>query len=97
MKRWKFSLPALITVSNELGEPLCPIRGIVAARREEPIIWKPADIGVDAFKVGLAGRRVRMVKIFQPAHVSNCEMNYRSNEEDAGKISRKKWQRMKLL
>ncbi|GAH17807.1 unnamed protein product, partial [marine sediment metagenome] len=40
------SLPALITVSNELGEPrYATIKGIMVARRKEPVIWKPADIG----------------------------------------------------
>ena len=92
------SLPALITVSNELGEPrYATIKGIVAAKREEPIIWKPADIGVDAFKVGVAGRRVRMVKIFQPAHVSKCEMVVGANEEDAGKNLAKKMAEARLL
>ena len=43
------SLPALITISNELGEPRYPkITGIMAAKKKEPIIWKPADIGLDA-------------------------------------------------
>jgi hypothetical protein len=69
----------------------------VAAKREEPIVWKPADIGVDAFKVGVAGRRVRMVKIYQPAHVSKCEMITGANEEDAGKNLAKKMAEVKLL
>ena len=42
------SLPALITISNEIGEPRYPtIKGIMAAKKVEPIIWKPADIGVE--------------------------------------------------
>ena len=55
------TMPALITVSNELGEPrYATIKGIIAAKREEPMVWKPADIGVDAAKLGAAGSRLKL-------------------------------------
>ena len=39
------SLPALITLSNEHEEPRYPnIKGIMAAKRIEPTVWKAADI-----------------------------------------------------
>ena len=51
------SLPALLTITNELGEARYPtIKGIMGAKRKEPIIWKPADIGVTPQQVGAAGR-----------------------------------------
>jgi len=69
------SLPVLITVSNELGEPRYPtIKGIMAAKRKEPILWKPADIGVDPGQVGAAGRRTRLLKLFQPVREGKCEI-----------------------
>ena len=69
------SLPALITVSNELGEPRYPtIKGIMTAKKKEPIIWKPADIGVEPSQVGAAGRRARLVKLFQPVREGKCEI-----------------------
>ncbi len=91
-------LPALITVSNELGEPrYATIKGIIDAKRKEPIVWKPGDIGLDTFKIGAAGSRTRMVKVYQPVHVSKCEMVAGANEEDAGKNLAGKMAEAKLL
>src|SRR4030067_707192 len=40
------TLPALITVSNELGEArYATLKGIMAASKKQPVVWKPADIG----------------------------------------------------
>ena len=69
------SLPALITVSNELGAARYPtIKGIMAAKRKEPITWKPADIGVNPSQLGAAGRRTKVVKLFQPVREGKCEI-----------------------
>lgn len=69
------SLPALITVSNELGEARYPtIKGIMAAKRKEPTVWKPADIEVDPAQLGTAGRRTKVVKLFQPVSEGKCEI-----------------------
>lgn len=79
------SLPALITVSNELGQPRYPtMRGIMAAKRKEPIIWKPADIGADPAKLGAAGRRTKLVKLFQPAREGKVEIIGGETPEEAG-------------
>ena len=91
-------MPALITVSNELGEPrYATIKGIIDAKRKEPIVWKPGDLGLDTFKIGAAGSRTRMVKVYQPVHVSKCEMVAGANEEDAGKNLAGKMVEAKLL
>ena len=51
-------LPAVVTVTSELGEIRYPkIKGILAAKKKEPIIWKPADIQVDPSQIGATGRR----------------------------------------
>ncbi len=68
-------LPAVITVSNEVGEPRYPtIKGIMAAKKIEPIVWKPADIGIEPSQLGAAGRRVKILRLFQPVHEGKCEM-----------------------
>ena len=68
------SLPALITVSNELGEPrYATLKGIMAAAKKQPTIWKPADIGADPSQVGAAGRRTTLLKLFQPVREAKCE------------------------
>ena len=90
--------PALITVSNELGEPrYATIKGIMAAKRKEPIVWKPADIGAEAAQLGTAGRHVKMVKIFQPVREGKCEIIAGENEEDAAANLAKKLVEVKLL
>jgi len=79
------SLPALITVSNELGEARYPtIRGIMAAKRKEPVIWKTADIGVDPSQLGAAGRRTKLLKLFQPVREGKCEIIEGESLEEAG-------------
>ena len=78
------SLPALITISNELGEPrYATIKGIMAAKRKEPIVWKPADIGVEPGKIGAAGAHSKMLRLFQPVKEGKCEIITGENEEDA--------------
>ena len=78
------SLPALITVSNEVGEPRYPtIKGIMAAKKKEPVIWKPADIGVDTSQIGVAGRRTTMLKLFQPVREGKCEIIEGETPEEA--------------
>jgi electron transfer flavoprotein beta subunit len=68
-------LPALITVSNELGQARYPaIQNIRVANKIQPVVWKPADIGVEPSMVGAAGRRLTLNKLFQPVHEGTCEM-----------------------
>jgi len=69
------TLPALITITNELGEARYPtLRGIMAAAKKQPIIWKPADIEVESSQIGAAGRRAKLVKLFQPVREGKCEI-----------------------
>jgi len=68
-------LPALITVSNELGSPRLPdIPKILKAAKKQPTIWKPQDIKIDAAKAGESGRRVKLLKLFQPIREDKCEI-----------------------
>ncbi len=77
-------LPALITVSNELGEARYPtIKGIMSAKRKEPVTWKPADLGVDPSQVGAAGRRTKLLKLFQPVREGTCEIMEGETLEEA--------------
>jgi len=78
------SLPALVTVSNELGEPRYPtIKGIMAAKKKEPVSWKPADIGVELSQVGATGRRVQLLELFQPVREGECEIVEGESPEEA--------------
>ncbi|MBI4266973.1 MAG: electron transfer flavoprotein subunit beta/FixA family protein [Chloroflexi bacterium] len=91
-------LPALITVSNEVGEPRYPtIKGIMAARKKEPVVWKPADIGVQPAQIGAAGRRAKMVKLFQPVRERKVEMVTADTPEEAAAKLATRLREAKLL
>lgn len=92
------SLPALITVSNELGEARYPtIKGIMAAKKVEPIVWKPADIGIEPAKVGAAGRKINLEKLYQPVQEGKCEFIEGESTEEAGVNLALKLREQKLL
>jgi electron transfer flavoprotein beta subunit len=79
-------LPALVTISNELGEPRYPtLRGIMAAGRKKPTVWTAADIGAEPDKVGAKGRVVDLSKLFIPKVEKTCEFITGENATDAGK------------
>jgi electron transfer flavoprotein beta subunit len=92
------SLPALVTVSNEIGEPRYPtIKGIMAAKKKEPVTWKPGDIGVEPAQVGAAGRRTKLVKLFQPVREGKCEIIEGESPEEAGANLARKLREAKIL
>ena len=73
-------LPAVLTISNEIGEPRYPtIKGIMAAKKKEPLVWKAADIGMPAGR-----RRVKVSRLFQPVHEGKCEFTEGETPEEAG-------------
>ena len=77
------SLPALVTVSNELGEPRYPtLRGIMAASKKSPTIWTAADLGLDASDLSA---RVLLTDLFVPTSAKRCEFIEGENEADAGR------------
>jgi electron transfer flavoprotein beta subunit len=78
------NLPALITLSNEHATPRYPnVKGIMMAKRKEPIIWNPADIGADPAKIGANGRRAKLTKLFQPVRDTKCEIVAADTPEEA--------------
>lgn len=91
-------VPALITVSNEIGEPRYPtMKGIMGAKKKEPIVWSPADIGVEPSQVGAAGRKLKLVKLFQPVREGKCEFVEGESPEEAGANLAQKLREAKIL
>ena len=91
-------LPALVTVSNELGEPRYPtLRGIMTAGRKTPTVWTAADIGADAAKVGAKGSAISTVKLFIPQIEKNCEFITGENGADAGRKLALRLREVKLI
>ena len=69
------SMPCLISTTSELGElRYATLKGIMAAAKKQPIIWKPQDIGVDPSQIGAKGRRTKLIKLFQPVKEAKCEI-----------------------
>ncbi len=92
------SLPALITLSNEHPAPRYPtVRGIMTAKRKEPVIWKPADIGADPAKIGASGRRAKLLKLFQPVRDTRCEFVAADTPEDAAAKLATRLREVKIL
>ena len=76
-------LPALVTVSNELGEPRYPtLRGIMAAGRKTPTVWTAADLGIDAADLA---PRVRVIDLAVPVVDRECEIVTGESDADAGR------------
>lgn len=80
------TLPALITVSNEIGQPrYTTIMGIMEANNKPQILWKPADIGVDLTELGVNGRKSQLIKLYQPTQESECEIIEGESPFDSGR------------
>jgi electron transfer flavoprotein beta subunit len=79
------ALPALLTITSELGDlRYAALKGIMAAAKKQPIVWKPADIGLEPSQVGAAGRRVKLAKLFQPVRETKCEIIEGDTPAEAG-------------
>jgi electron transfer flavoprotein beta subunit len=67
--------PAVLTVSNEVGQPRLPSGwGIIAASQKEIPVWNAADIGADPSRVGTNAARRTLVKLFIPKRERTCEI-----------------------
>jgi electron transfer flavoprotein beta subunit len=92
------SLPVLVTVSNEIGEPrIAKLQGIMAAGKKQPIMWKPSDIGMDESQLGPNARKSILLKLFQPVRESKCEMVEGESAADAGEKLADKLREVKLI
>ncbi len=77
------SLPAVVTVSNELGEPRYPtLRGIMQASRKAPTVWSASDLGLDG---GQLVRKLELAELFVPVSDQECEFIEGEDEADAGR------------
>ncbi len=88
-------MPALVTVSNELGQPRYPtLRGIMAATRKKPTIWTVEDLGLD---VSQLKPLVKLVDLYVPERERSCEFIEGDDEEDAGRQLALKLREAKLI
>ena len=89
------TLPALVTVSNELGQPRYPtLRGIMAATRKRPIIWSAAELGIDAKQLR---QRITLHHLFVPVRSKECEFIKGETGADSGRQLALKLREAKLI
>ena len=81
-------LPAVVTVSNELGEPRYPkLQQIMAAARKQVNQWGAADLGLDAAALA---PRLTLERLFVPVTDTEVEiMEGDTPEEQAGALVRR--------
>lgn len=76
-------LPAVVSVSNELGEPRFPtLRGIMAASKVTPDTLNLADIGIDASELT---PELNLRRLYAPEVDRRCEFVEGTDEADAGR------------
>ncbi len=85
------SLPAVVTVSNELGEPRYPkLQQIMMAARKQVQVWTAADLSLDGAQVGQAGSQLTLDRLYQPVSETQVElMEGDTPEEQAQNLARK--------
>ena len=84
-------LPAVVTISNELGVVRkANLRETMKAARKPTHVWSSSEIGIPADRLGEAGARRVLERLFVPAKNIHCEMfNGNTPEEIATSIIRR--------
>jgi electron transfer flavoprotein beta subunit len=68
-------LPAVVTVSNELGAARAPsLRETMRAARKPVVTWTAADLGLEPQAVGSAGAQRVLERLFVPPKKGACEL-----------------------
>ncbi|MFC1971273.1 electron transfer flavoprotein subunit beta/FixA family protein [Chloroflexota bacterium] len=73
-------MPALITVSNEIGELRYPVlKDIMAVQKKEVTVWKAHELQVTAG----GQKRANLYRLFQPVSEGECEIIEAESSEEA--------------
>ena len=73
-------LPALITVSSEVGSlRTANMQGIMAAQKKPMVSWNAENLGV----IQKPSRRVSLLKLYQPSHITTCEIITGADPEES--------------
>ena len=88
-------MPAVMTVTNELGEArYANLRGIMMASRKQPETMTLSDLGLSDL---VSGKALEMTRLFVPASESNVEMIEGDDESDSGRLLALKLREAKLI
>ena len=92
------SLPAVATVSNELGEPRYPkLQQIMQAAKKQVTIWSAADLDLDATQLGPDARKLTLERLYVPESDVQCEMMEGDTPEEMAQNLVKKLVEAKLI
>jgi len=68
-------MPAVVTVSNEFGDPRYPkLQQIMQAARKTVTTWQASDLDLDPSTVGAAGSRLKLERLFVPESGGQVEL-----------------------
>ena len=88
-------MPALVTVSNERGQPRYPtLRGIMAATRKKPTIWSAAELGLDSSQ---SQSRITLQDLFVPVSDQDCEIIEGEDPADSARLLAMKLREDKII
>lgn len=88
-------LPALVTVSNELGEPRYPaLKGIMAATRKQPTTFSLADLGIAAEQISPL---LELEQLEIPQRTGAAEMIEGEGDEEKGRNLAMRLRQEKLI
>ena len=88
-------LPALVTVSNELGQPRYPtLRGIMAATRKRPTVWSKSDLDMDESQ---SESRISLRQLFIPVSDQECEIVEGDDAAESGRLLALKLREAKII
>lgn len=92
------SLPAVVSVSNEFGEPRYPqLRQIMMAAKKTVQVWSAADLGLDASQLGTANRVMPLEALYVPKVESNVEIIEGDTPEEKARNLAQKLRAAKLI
>jgi electron transfer flavoprotein beta subunit len=82
---FQVTMPALVTVSNEIGQPRLPSGwGIISAARKKIPVWTAMDIAAESSQIGAVAARRKLVKLFSPERERKCEIIAGETPAEAG-------------
>ena len=89
------SLPALVTVTNELGDPRYPnLKGIMSASRKIPTIWNSNDLNFDLESLTA---KLKLIDLQIPITDKQCEIIKGDDDQEIGRNLAIKLREAKLI
>ncbi|MFQ5996394.1 MAG: electron transfer flavoprotein subunit beta/FixA family protein [Dehalococcoidales bacterium] len=83
----ELTLPALLTVTNELGNPRYPtVRGVMEAKKKEITLLRLPDLGIDELELSNMSQRLQLRDLFIPVYERKCHL-FKANTLEEAAIS----------